>query len=144
MLRIVLDTNLFVSALLVPSGIPAQIIDAWRRQAFTLVISPPIIDEIKLTLTYPRIRRKYAVTDQDVQDLTKLLETEAWLVTGDCDLSGSLPADPKDEIILACALEGEADIIVSGDQHLLNLGKFKGIEIVTVRQLWDQINSTQS
>ena len=50
-----------------------------------------------------------------------------------------IPADPKDEPVLACALDGQADLIVSGDQHLLTLADYRGIRILTVRQFLERL-----
>jgi putative PIN family toxin of toxin-antitoxin system len=66
MLHVVLDTNQFVSSVLVRQGLPARVLDAWRRREFLLVTSPSIIAEIRSTLNYSRIRRKYPLTDDDV------------------------------------------------------------------------------
>jgi len=51
----------------------------------------------------------------------------------------AIPDDPQDEIFLACALDGQADLIVSGDRHLLDLGKYHGIPILTARQFLDTL-----
>jgi uncharacterized protein len=69
MMRVVLDTNLFVSSILVDAGLPAQAINAWRDGAYQLLISLPMIDELRTTLGYPRIRRKYAISDEKVEQL---------------------------------------------------------------------------
>jgi uncharacterized protein len=140
-LRVVLDTNIFVSSLLVKSGVPAQVLDAWRSHRYMLVLSPPLIAEIRSTLSYPRIRRKYGITDDDVERLIELLLNDAVVVPGIVDVSGAIPDDPKDEMILACAVEGRADLIVSGDKHLLDLGNYRGISMITARdfkQLMDR------
>ena len=145
MLRIVFDTNLFVSSLLVREGLPAQALAAWRGGRFVLIISPIIVDEITATLKYQRIRRKYGVTDEQVAELTSLLLTDAQVVPGDpkeMKVTGAIPDDEDDEIILACAVEGRADLIVSGDSHLLSLAVYRNIPIVTVRQFTNQL--TQS
>jgi uncharacterized protein len=67
------------------------------------------------------------------------LEHDALLVSGDADVAGSVPADPKDEMFLACALSGGADVIVTGDHHLFDLVVFKDIPIVNARQFLDQL-----
>ena len=139
MLKVVLDTNVFVSSLLVGSGPPAQVLDAWRERQYLLVISPAIVAEIRTTLNYPRIRRKYAVTDEDVEQLIALLEQDALLVPGDASVAGSIPQDPVDEMVLACALDAQADLIVSGDHHLLDLGAYESIPILTVRQFLERL-----
>jgi predicted nucleic acid-binding protein len=65
----------------------------------------------------------------------ELLQRDALLVPGAADVAGAIPADPSDEKILACTLDGRADLIVSGNLHLLDLGQYGGISIVNVRQL---------
>ncbi|RME43046.1 MAG: putative toxin-antitoxin system toxin component, PIN family [Caldilineae bacterium] len=139
MLRVVLDTNQFVSSLLVRDGLPARILDAWRERRYLLVISPPILAEIVHTLNYPRIRRKYPLTDTHVQQLVTLLERDALVVPGSQPVTGVIPDDPSDEAVLACAVEGLADVIVSGDQHLLSLGEYRGIPILTARQFLERL-----
>lgn len=140
MLRAVFDTNIFVSSLLVKTGVPAQAIDAWQDRRLVLVTSPAIIAEIRNTLGYPRIRRKYGITDEDVQRLIALLENDALVVPGTADVSGAIPDDPADEHVLACAVDGQVEVIVSGDRHLLDLGSFRGIAIVTVRGFLDRLS----
>jgi putative PIN family toxin of toxin-antitoxin system len=139
MLKVVFDTNVFVSSLLVKEGRPARVLDAWRDQQYLLVISPAIIAEIQTTLNYPRIRRKYAITDEEVEGLRSLLEQDALLVPGDAQVTGAIPEDPADERVLACAVEAGADFIVSGDRHLLNLETYQGIPILTIRTFLERL-----
>ncbi|TEU16768.1 MAG: putative toxin-antitoxin system toxin component, PIN family [Anaerolineales bacterium] len=141
MLRVVLDTNQFVSSVLVRQGLPAQVLDAWRRREFLLITSPFIIAEIRSTLSYPRIRRKYPLTDDDVERLVTLLEQDALVVPDELDVTGAIPADPTDDMVLACAVEGQADLIVSGDHHLLSLGEYQGIPIVTAREFLERLQT---
>ena len=137
MLRAVLDTNVFVSSLLNKTGAPARLLDAWRAGEYLLVTSPPIMAEIKAVLELPRIKDKYALTDQDIRQLLDLLEKDAILVPGLSPVNNTILQDPKDEIFLSCALDAGADVIVSGDRHLLSLKAFEGIPIVLVRQFLD-------
>ncbi len=145
MLRAVLDTNIFVSSLLVAEGQPAQIIDAWRDRRFLLITSPALIAEIRATLEYPRIRRKYRITDQDIDQLITLLANEAIVVPGDSQMAaGAVPDDPADEAVLACAMEAGADLVVSGDRHLLDLGEYRGISILTARLFLERLSTEGS
>ena len=139
MLRVVLDTDVFVSSLLVKAGVPAQALDAWRARRFVLVTSSAILAETRATLNYDRIRRKYNLTDEDVEQLLALLQREALLVSGTADVTGAIPADPSDEKILACALDGRADLIVSGNLHLLDLGQYRGVSVLNVRQFLERL-----
>jgi putative PIN family toxin of toxin-antitoxin system len=141
MLRVVLDTNQFVSSVLVHHGLPAQALDAWRQRQFTLIVSPAILAEIRSTLDYPRIRRKYPITEDDVERLVALLTHDAVVVPGTVSVSGVIPDDPTDERVLACAVEGRADLIVSGDAHLLELDEYRGISIITARELLERLAS---
>jgi putative PIN family toxin of toxin-antitoxin system len=142
MLKVVLDTNVFVGSLLVRQGLPARVLDAWRERQFLLVISPAIIAEIEPTLRYPRIRRKYTVADDDLDGLRTLLERDALLVPGDAAIKGAIPDAPADERVLACAVEAGADFIVSGDRHLLDLGSRRGILVLTVREFLERLAET--
>lgn len=133
MLKAVIDTNQFVSSLISKQGPSAQLIDRWREQRFILVTSPEIIAEIQRVLEYPHISKKYKLSKSDVQSLLTLIEHEAVVIP-------KLPAvhvikdDPDDDKFLACAFAARAEYIVSGDQHLLSLGSYKSISIVTVKE----------
>ena len=144
MLRVVLDTNVFVSSLLVKVGVPAQIIDAWRDRRYVLVMSPAIIAEMRSTLNYPRIRRKYSITDEDVEGLIVLVQHDGLLVPGEADVAGAIPTDPTDEKILACALDGRADLVVSGNLHLLDLVQYQGIPILNARQFLERLAAEEA
>ena len=133
MLKAVIDTNQFVSSLISKQGPSAQLIDRWRQQKFILVTSPEIIAEIQRVLEYPHISKKYKLSKSDVQSLLTLIAHEAVVIP-------KLPAvhvikdDPDDDKFLACAFAARAEYIVSGDQHLLSLGSYKSISIVTVKE----------
>lgn len=143
MLRIVLDTNVLVSSLLAPKSATAAVLDAWREHRYLLVTSPALISELRHTLSYPRIRHKYPLVDEEIEQLITALRTDAILVPGDANVRGSVVDDPADEIVLACALDGAADLIVSGDRHLLELREFRNTPIVTVRSLLDRLGPRQ-
>lgn len=144
MLRVVFDTNLYISSLLVGNGLPAQALRAWRAHRFTLIVSPSILAEVIATFDYPRIRHKYDITDGDIDELVTLLTLEAIIVPGATDVSDAALTDPDDEMILACAVDGAADFIVSGDRHLLDRGMYRDIPIVTVRQFLELLEATGS
>jgi len=139
MLKAVLDANVFVSSLLVRVGQPARLLRAWREQRYLLITSPAIIAETEATLNYPRIRQKYAIMDEDIEQLIALLKRDALLMPGNAQVAGVIPQDPADEKVLACAIDAQADFIVSGDRHLLHLDTYHGIPILTVRQFLEQL-----
>jgi len=133
MLKVVIDTNQFVSALISKQGLPAQLLDSWKQQRFVLVTSPEIIAEIQRVLEYPQISKKYKLSKSDVQSLLNLIEHEAVVIPKPPAVH-IIKDDPDDDKFLACALAAQAEYIVSGDQHLLSLGSYKSISIVTVKQ----------
>ncbi len=139
MIRAVLDTNVLVSSLLVKVGPAARAVQAWREQRFLLVTSPALIAEVRRTLGYARLRRKYRLTDEDVEALVALLTHDALVVPGVADVWGAVPADPDDDHVLACAVDGTADVIVSGDRHLLDLGAYQDIPIIVVRAFLERL-----
>ena len=141
MLRVVLDTNVFVSSLLSTEGTPAQLLNAWREGRYMLVTSPAIIAEVVEVLESPRISKKYLIRHQDVENLVDVLKTDAVLVPGEAGVKGSVPRDPRDEMFFACAIDANADCIVSGDRHLLDLQTFRGIPILTVNEFAEELEN---
>lgn len=128
-MRIVLDTNQLVSALIRKNGRPAQILQAWRQGQVELAVSPDLLEEVAEVLNRPRIKHKYRLTDEDIDQYLLLLKWYAITTPGTTEVS-IVAADPDDNIIVACAVEAEADYIVSGDSHLLDLEEYQGIQIV--------------
>lgn len=139
MLRVVLDTNIFVSGLLSKTGLPAKILDAWRAGQYLVITSPPIVAEIRHVLETPRMRKKYFITSGDIEQLIILLEKDALIVPGHTDVKNAIPDDPSDEMFLACAMDAAADYIVSGDRHLLDISEYKGIPIITVNEFEEKL-----
>lgn len=128
-MRVVLDTNQHISAIIRPDGHPAQIVQLWRIGLIELAISPAILEEFEAVVHRPRIQQRYNLSDADINEYSEVLRTTAVLVPG-IMIVDAVPDDPDDNIIIACAIEAEADFIVSGDQHLLLLGSYHGIPIV--------------
>jgi uncharacterized protein len=130
MIRIVLDTNLFVSALLKSGSNPDRIINLVRDEKVLLLMSDSISDEICRVLAYPKIRKRLTASDEEVKIFMQLLSVVAIITPGTLNLP-PLDADPDDTKYLVCAVEGRADFIVSGDHHLTDLVMYRGIRIVT-------------
>ena len=132
MIRAVLDTNVWVSAILSPGNPPAKILELALTGNMRLIISPVIIREISRVLQYPKVKKalkKFKITSQEVEDvILKLLKVA--LITPGALLAEGASNDPADDLIIASALEGHADFIISGDHHLTNLENYQGIKIV--------------
>ena len=133
MIRIVLDTNVFVSALLIPDSPPARILEFALKGNLRLVMSPGIIKEIGSVFNYPRLKKsmkQHHLTDGEVTDAILQLIKIATITPGTEIASGAC-RDPADDMVLSCAVEGQADFVISGDQDLIKLESYEGIKIVT-------------
>ena len=129
-MRVVLDTNVLVSALLMESSLPGQLITHWRQGRFTLLTAAPQLDELMRVTRYPKIRArlKPAQAGRLINDLREVAVVMERLPSVD------VSPDPYDNYLLAIASGGEADYLVTGDKpHLLALGHHDGTKIVSVR-----------
>ena len=135
MLRIVLDSSVFVSAFLAKTGAAARVLDMALTDRVHLVVSETIIAETgKVLLTYDRLRQRYTYTDDDVQGFCAKLGEVFTLLTGFPPLTG-ICRDPNDDMVLACALAAEAIYLVTRDKDLLVLQCYEGVAIVTPEAL---------
>jgi putative PIN family toxin of toxin-antitoxin system len=129
-MRVVLDTNILISALMIRTGNPAAIYRAWQAGKFTLLTCAEHLDELRATLRKPSVaeRIKPYRAGGLVNEIKKLAENVH-----------SLPlvrrsADPSDDFLLALSEAGRADCLVTGDKsHLLGLGSHKETRIVSAR-----------
>ena len=129
-MRIVLDTNILVSALISGEGPPGQVLAAVKSPGITLITSRFQIDELRDVLARDRLQPY--IRREEADDLVYHLEAVA-VVVGELP-EVSLSADPDDDPILATAIAGDADLIVSGDRgDMLALESAQGIPIVTAR-----------
>lgn len=132
MIRAVLDTNVWVSAILSPGHPPAKILELALTGNLRLIISAGIIREIGQVLQYPKVKKaleRRRITSQEADDVILKLLKAAIIAPGEI-LAEGVSDDPADDMIIACALEGRADFIISGDHHLIDLKNYQGIKIV--------------
>jgi putative PIN family toxin of toxin-antitoxin system len=132
MTRIVIDTNILVSAILTPEGNPAKILKLVLEGKLNLIISPAILEETRQVFNYPKLvmlMEKNNITRQEVYGFLDKMSRVALITPGKLEIN-AIPEDPADNKIIACALEGNADFIISGDHHLTDLKIFQGIKIV--------------
>lgn len=138
MLRAVLDTNIIVSGTISSSGAPFDVLEAWRHRRFDLVTSPAILEEAERVFEYPRIKKAYALDARVIEQVLATL-AEYSLVTDGGLTVDEIEDDPADDMFLACAVEGEADFIVTGDSHLLRLKALGGVQIMVARRFLDTL-----
>ena len=127
-MRIVLDTNILVSALLTPNGPPGRLLAAVKQGDVTPVTSDAQLRELRDVLSRGRLSAR--IRPHEAAALLANLAAVGEVVTDLPDVDSS--SDPDDNLILAAAIAGRADLIVSGDKgHMLALGQVEGIPIVT-------------
>jgi putative PIN family toxin of toxin-antitoxin system len=127
--RVVLDTNTVVSALLW-GGIPEQLLAAATEGRIELYTSESLFMELAEVLARPKFAQRIQKAGRTVRHLLEQYRGLAEFIEPATITPGAV-ADPDDDHVLACALGARADLIVSGDAHLLNLKAFQGIAIVT-------------
>jgi putative PIN family toxin of toxin-antitoxin system len=132
-MRVTPDTNVVVSALLW-QGRPRQILDAARAGRITLFTTPVLLAELQDVLARPKLSRRLAQAGVDAAALVTGFAALAVLVQP-ANIPPVVLADPEDDAVLACAVAAQAQAIVSGDSHLLQLGQYQGIPIRTPAQL---------
>ncbi|MEW6775911.1 MAG: putative toxin-antitoxin system toxin component, PIN family [Bdellovibrionota bacterium] len=132
-MRIVLDTNVFVSAMLVPASIPARIMDAWRSGSFVLVTSEVLLEELEEVLFRRKIRRRLELSDEEIRSYLALIPFNADVVAP-APVVPHVPRDRDDKMVLGTFLAGKADYLITGDEDLLELaGRYS---IVTPAEFW--------
>jgi putative PIN family toxin of toxin-antitoxin system len=129
-LNVVLDTNVYISAL-TRGGLPLDIFLAVIRGEFKLFISSSILEEVEGVLV-----QKFRWAPDRVKHALATVRGDAQLVSPKERLA-VIKADDDDNRILECAVAAEAQVIVTGDGDLLGLGTFRGISILTPREFWD-------
>jgi uncharacterized protein len=134
MVRVVADTNVFISALMF-GGLPGTLVDLALLQSFLLVTSPALLDELD-----EKLRLKFGLSPNDADLVRAQLQSSAVVVKPTVILE-VIKDDADDNRVLECAAAGEANYIVSGDRHLLQLRSYEGIPILTVRQFMDAVET---
>lgn len=134
-MRLIVDTNILISALLIESSLPAQLLLLWRQGRFDLVSSAEQLDELMRVTRYPKVRERLspALAGRLINQLRDV-----------ASLTGKLPvvtacADPYDNYLLAMAEAANANLLLTGDKRdLLSMGHHKGTRIITVREFLQQ------
>lgn len=124
-MRAILDTNVLVSAVLF-GGIPQELAERAFRGEFELVTSESLLDELERVLR-DKFARPLVIARALREELSSVAD-----VRRPRDIS-RITRDPADDMVLAAALDGRADYIVTGDDDLLTLGTYRGISILTVK-----------
>lgn len=130
-MRVILDTNVLLAALISPHGPPDVIYRAWRAARFELVTSAPQLDALRRVSRYPKL--KTLLPAHRVGTMVKNMQRAIVLDTLPPLPEGIEAGDPNDGFLLAMAMAGEADYLVTGDRRagLLQRGRIGRTRIVT-------------
>lgn len=129
-MRLVLDTNILISALLAGNSLPAHLLVLWREGRFDLLLCQAQLDELMRVTRYPKIRERLspALAGRLINELRDVAVLVPHLPSIDAS------PDPDDNYLLAMAQAGHADFLITGDKNdLLALKIFQGARIVTAR-----------
>lgn len=127
---VVFDANIYISAFISPNGAPAKVVSRWLAGEFDVLVSQPIVDEILRVTNYDRIQKKYArVRERRLEFVTLITKQGIWVEP--ITTLTVVSVDESDNRYIECAVTGNAQYIVSGDKHLLDIGEYQGIVVVT-------------
>lgn len=132
-MRVVFDTNVYISALMF-GGLPGALLNLAFLQSFTLIVSPALLDEL-----CEKLKFKFKLSAEDVALVRERLGKVAKIVYPD-ELLHVVKDDPDDNRVLECAIKGKANYIISGDRHLAKLGSYGGILIVNARTFLEALH----
>lgn len=132
-MRAVADTNIIVSDLLW-AGLPRQVLALGRAGKIELFTSPPLLAELEDVLGRKKFLRRLDQAGVTPHELILGYASLARVVQP-LEIEPVVHADPDDDAVLACALAADAEVIVSGDSHLLDLRKFRSIRILTAAEV---------
>ena len=137
MIHVVFDTNIVISGYLW-FGAPYQAINAISERKTRLLTSESLVDELKDVISRPKFKKRLEIVGKTAEEvvaeflkLAEIIEVET--------IPPTIIDDPDDDMVLACAVSGKAELIVSGDPHLLEKQNFRNIPIVTVNTFLERM-----
>jgi putative PIN family toxin of toxin-antitoxin system len=139
LIRAVVDTNVWVRAVIKPTGSVGPLFRRLEAGDYSVLYSGVLLDELVDVLRRPRIRDKYHVTQRDVYVLLRALVLRGEAIHPDRVIMAC--RDPKDNKFLEAAVAGRGDAIVTGDEDLLVLDPFEGIPIVTPARFFAMLDA---
>jgi uncharacterized protein len=135
MIRVVLDTNVWLSGLW--GGVPRQVIALREMRIIEIICSDEILEEFSLILNRPKFQKRLNQLGVSAEGILEMAREMCTFVMTE-PLTVANLRDPKDAIVIAAAIAGQCPMIVSGDEDLLVFGTVFGIEIMTPRDFIDR------
>jgi uncharacterized protein len=137
-MRVTADTNLIVSAVLW-GGNPRRLLDAARDDVFDLYTSTDLLAELRGVLVREKFAKRLMAVGSTAEAVFDEISALAIKITPE-SIDPVITRDPDDDMVLACAVASRSDVIVSGDNDLLDLKQYKNIRIVTATELLSELN----
>lgn len=133
-MKVVLDTNLLISAFITPTGEPAQVVKLLETEDFYLLLSADVFAELARVIQYPKLRTLYQYTDAQVEEfLAGIRRVALWVE--ELERLSVVQDDESDNRFIELAVAGSARYIITGDKkHLLKLRRYQSIEIVSAAE----------
>lgn len=137
-LRVVLDTNVWISGIFFSRGAPARLLRRWRDERFVVVMTSATLEELEKVLQRKTVQ--FGAAPDLAVEWMRYVEAYVTIVTVKTNFKGT-SRDPKDDMILEAAVAGLAEYLVTGDKDLLVLKEFMGTPIVTPKEFLRLIES---
>jgi putative PIN family toxin of toxin-antitoxin system len=134
---VVFDSNVLIP-LVIPAGRSrsTRLFNRLRKLGWRVALTPQLLAEVEEKLrTGKRLRKWLNLTDDKIEKFLKVLPTLCMPVPGNLTVAGVVQTDPKDDKVVAAAVESGASHIVSQDHHLRDLGEYQGITIISIAEL---------
>ncbi len=141
-LRAVIDTSVMISVAFAKEGVAKNLKNLIADDAFILVTSKAILKELYEVLQYPRIIERFKPSKEDITEFIGMIIEHALITKGAYSIEG-ITEDPEDDMFIACALEGNADYIVSRDPHLRNIKHFQGVQIIDATTFVEKVTGNK-
>lgn len=134
--RAVIDTNLLISAVIVPKGLPNKLIRAWQKGRITLILSPRLIRELEEVSQRDKFKQYHLFNEQMAELINNIKAFAEIIISIPEEQLPIHSRDPKDDKLLSCALSAKADYLITGDEDLLILNgnsTLENLKIITAK-----------
>ena len=128
-MKVVLDANIFVSAVISGKGNPARVLQLRLDEEMEVVLTLAILEEIRRVIYYPRLRKAHRLPDKEIELFLRLIAERAAFIEPNVELQVVVD-DPDDDMYIECAVSSNAEFIITGDKHLVDIESYAGIQIV--------------
>ncbi|MBU0568159.1 putative toxin-antitoxin system toxin component, PIN family [bacterium] len=136
MIEVVFDTNVMVSALLW-TGLPHRLLGLVESKEIELCATIEMLNELEVALAYEKFKPRIQMLETTVTELLESMSQIVTIFSQEVKVK-VVEIDPDDDIFLSCALSSGAKYLVSGDRHLLDIGSFEEVNILSPRDFYEQ------